>query len=422
MRILILGLNYAPEAIGIAVYTSGLARALKAKGHDVRVVAAPPYYPDWKVRDDFRGGWRRAVEDGIDLTRCPLYVPAEPSGLKRLLHHASFAISALFPMVGAAMRFKPDIVFTVAPSLIAAPVAWLAAKIARVPCWLHIQDFEAEAAIATGLIDAKSFVGKFARRIEGAIYRRFDQLSSISPEMCAKFADYNIPPARVVEFRNWATLENVRPLTGPSPYRSEWAIKTPHVALYSGNIANKQGIEIILDAAERLKHRADLTFVICGMGPNRSALEGRARGLHNIRFADLQPVERLGDLLGLATVHLLPQRADAADLMLPSKLTNMLASGRPVVTTAPPASGLAREVNGAGIVVPPGDAAEFARAIEVLLDNKEEWRRLAGSARERAVTVWNQKSIVSEFIEHALELSQVARLRRFKKKEVKSSL
>src|SRR3546814_10977620 len=99
--------------------------------------------------------------------------------------------------------------------------------------------------------------------------------------------------------------------------------------------------------------RNDITFVLCGSGPTRPELEARAAGLTNIQFHALQPQEEFQELLGLATVHLLPQRAGAADLVLPSKLANMLASGRPVVAGAAPGSDLAISVDGCGIAVEP---------------------------------------------------------------------
>ena len=81
LKILILGLNYAPEIVGIAIYTTGLTEELIRRGHDVRVVAGKPYYPTWKVPDRFRGGWqRRTRENGVDLTRVAHYVPANPTG------------------------------------------------------------------------------------------------------------------------------------------------------------------------------------------------------------------------------------------------------------------------------------------------------------------------------------------------------
>ena len=396
MRVLIVGLNYAPEPIGIAVYTAGLAEQLAQSGHEVRVVAGKPYYPQWRVAEGYRGGWRNTTENAVSVTRCPIYVPADPSGRNRLIHHASFALSALVPAGVAAFAFRPDIVLTVAPSLVSAPVAWLAARLGRARSWLHIQDFEVEAAFATGLIDSTSRIARIASAFERRVIRLFDRVSSISPEMCARLETMGVPAANVVEFRNWAGIIPVAEAGPPSPYRLEWDIRTPHVALYSGNIANKQGIEIVLEAAALLRTRRDLTFVICGEGPNLARLRDAATGLPNLQFRPLQPVERLPELLQLATVHLLPQKADAADLVLPSKLTNMLASGRPVVATAVSGTGLAREIEGCGIATTPDDAQAFAAAIERLVDDPALWAACAEQASERAQTRWEKTRTIAE--------------------------
>lgn len=398
MRILFQGINYAPESIGIGPYSRGLCEWLVAAGHSVRAVVAKPYYPSWKLSEDFAGGGKRySVENGVEIVRCPLYVPEKPSGAKRILHHLSFAASAFGPMRKAARDFRPDVVITVAPSLIAAPVALLTARTAGAVSWLHIQDFEVEAAFATGLIDGSSLPARAARRFERGTIAGFDWVSSISPEMCHKLTEMGVAEDRIVEFRNWAEIDRIRPLDHPSAYREEWGIKTPHVALYSGNIANKQGIEIVLEAAELLRGRDNLTFVVCGQGPNRTALEKKGRGLGNIQFHDLQPAERLGELLGVASVHLLPQMADAADLVLPSKLTNMLASGRPVVATAAPGTGLEREVQGCGLVMPPEQAGPFAAAIEQLLDDTSLHTRCSVNARAQAEQVWDRGRILERF-------------------------
>lgn len=397
MRILIVGLNYAPEPIGIAIYTAGLADHLAQSGHEVRVVAGQPYYPQWRVLDGYRGGWRTRIDPtGVTITRCPIYVPRVPSGARRLIHHASFALSAFFPSLAAARGFRPDIVLTIAPSLASAPIAWLAARLARARSWLHVQDFEVEAAFATGLMDPSSRLARFASGFERRILGLFDRVSSISPEMCAKLAVMGIPKERIVEFRNWAGIPPAANGAVQSRYRVEWDIRTPHVALYSGNIANKQGIETVLEAARLLRRRDDLTFVICGEGPNLARLREAAGDLSNLQFRPLQPVERLAELLQLASVHLLPQKPDAADLVLPSKLTNMLASGRPVVATAMPGTGLAREVEGCGIATPPEDASAFAAAIERLIDNRPLWETCATQARDRAETRWEKKRTIAD--------------------------
>jgi len=399
MRILFLGINYWPEQIGIGLYSGDMCTSWAAMGHEVQAIVAAPYYPAWKVFDGYAGkGWTRGVEDGVDLTRCPIYVPAEPTGLKRIVHHVSFFASSMVPMLKAAIGGKPDIVFTSAPSLIASPVAWLAARLSGAKCWLHIQDFEVEAALATGLVK-QGAAGKLGAWFERTVFARFDRVSSISPQMCRKLEEKGVPPGKVYELRNWADIERVRPLAGPSPYRDEWNIATPHVALYSGNIANKQGIDVVVEAARLLRRRKDLTFVVCGEGPNRANLQAAAADLDNIRFHDLQPRERLNDLLGMASVHLIPQLAGAADLLLPSKLTNMLASGRPVIATAEPGTGLASEVEGAGLVCEPGNAQALAAAIETLLDDEPLRARLGEAARARALERWSKAQILGRLEE-----------------------
>jgi colanic acid biosynthesis glycosyl transferase WcaI len=396
VKLLILGLNYAPERVGIAVYTAGMAQALAAMGHEVQVIAGRPYYPAWEIMEGHSPyTYAREVENGVGITRVPHFIPKTPSGGKRLLHHASFAAASFFPLLERALRFKPDIVMTIAPSLIAAPLARMAAGLCGARSWLHIQDFEVEAAFATGLLEDTGNIARLARWFEARVLKSFDTVSSISPRMCRRLAEKGVALPAIYEFRNWADIGTVFPLAGPSPYRAEWDIQTPHVALYSGNIANKQGIEIILDAARLLAHRTDLTFIVCGDGPNRRNLEMEAAGLPSLRFHDLQPKDRLNDLMGLASIHLLPQLAGAADLVLPSKLTNMLASGRPVVATAERGTGLFDEVEGCGALTPPGDATAFASAIERLIDDPPMHARLSVAARERAKQRWSGEVILA---------------------------
>lgn len=412
MKVLILGLNYAPEKVGIAVYTTGMAEALAAQGHDVRVVAGQPYYPAWHIMPG-HNAWSIASEtrNDVSILRVPHYIPSHPTGAKRLIHHFTFGLTSLFPALWNGLAWRPDIVISVAPSLLSSPVARLAAWVAGAASWLHVQDFEVEAAFATKLLNGQGRLGKLARWFERTILRGFDTVSAISPEMCRKLVAKGVPGNRVVEFRNWSDVDAIRPME-TSPYRAKWGISTEHVALYSGNIASKQGIEIIVDAARRLRSREDVTFVICGEGPNRKKLEALASGLGNVQFHNLQPAEKLNDLMGLATLHLLPQIAGAADLVLPSKLTNMLASGRPVVATAAPGTGLAREIEGCGTAVLPGDSQGLADAVADLLDDPSKRGKFALAARQRAEEVWAKSAVLARFI-RGFDTAARARLSNF---------
>lgn len=415
MKILVCGLNYAPEPIGIAVYTSGMAEALVAMGHEVRVIAGQPYYPQWRTMAGFSPfSFSRRHEGGVDVLRVPHLVPRRPTGRRRLLQHLSFATCAVLPALWQALRWRPDVVIGVAPSLVAAPVALAAARVAGAVSWLHVQDFEVDAAFATGLLEDSGPVARLARWFEASVMRCFDMVSAISPQMCRKLIEKDVPAERIAEFRNWSDMANVEREESARNYRELWSIRAPHVVLYSGNLAQKQGLDLVVEAARMLQGRDDIRFVICGEGPNRKALETLATGLSNIEFHDLQPKEHLADLLDLATLHVVPQIAGAADLMLPSKLCNMLASGKPIVATAAPGTGLQLEVEGCGLVTPPGDVAAMARAIETLVDQPELRKTFGEAARVRCEQRWQKNPVLLRFCRHleaAVALKTVSRAR-----------
>ena len=258
--ILIVGLNYAPEPVGIGPYTTGLAEALAKRGHRVEVVAGKPYYPQWRRDPAFAGsGWQPASEAGVRITRCPHYTPRDPGGLRRILHLASFAAAALVPALRAR---RPAVVVAIAPALLSVASAWLAARRHGARLWIHVQDFEVEAALATGLM-ARGPLARLARATEGWLLRRGERVSAISPQMCAKLIDKGVAPARVLELRNWADPRFAPDPAGAAALRRDWGLEGRTVALYSGNIARKQGIEILVEAARALCGRRDIVFVIC---------------------------------------------------------------------------------------------------------------------------------------------------------------
>jgi colanic acid biosynthesis glycosyl transferase WcaI len=169
------------------------------------------------------------------------------------------------------------------------------------------------------------------------------------------------------------------------------------VALYSGNMGAKQGLEVLADIARLLKDKPTIQLVYCGAGVGRDALVQACAGLPNVRFLDLQPLERLSDLLGLADIHLLPQRADAADLVMPSKLTGMLSSGRPVIAGARPETELGQVVAQCGQVVTPDSAQSFSTAIESLADQPELRAQLGRRARAWAEEHMTRDGILRQF-------------------------
>jgi colanic acid biosynthesis glycosyl transferase WcaI len=174
MRVLVYGMNYFPEPVGIGKYTAEMAEWLAGRGHEVRVVAAPPYYPAWKVAEGYRGRrYGRESIRGVEIFRCPLLIPKNPEGAVRLLHFLSFAVSS-FPVMLAQAFWRPDAVFAVAPTLFCAPCALAAARLAGARAWLHVQDFEVEAFFRAGVHEGAACqeVGRGGRGMADAPVRR----------------------------------------------------------------------------------------------------------------------------------------------------------------------------------------------------------------------------------------------------------
>ena len=172
-------------------------------------------------------------------------------------------------------------------------------------------------------------------------------------------------------------------------------------------MSNKQGLELIVEAAAATRNsHPSLQYVLCGNGPVKPTLSQMASGLDNVHFLDLQPQERVSELLNTADIHLLPQKVQISDLVLPSKLAGMLASGRPVVAMAVPGTGIASETEGAGLVIPPGDAQALASAIVALAGDAALRARLGAVARARAEQKWDRVSIMRSLEREFLALPQ----------------
>lgn len=418
MRILIYGINFSPELTGIGKYTGEMAEWLAAQGHEVRVVTAPPYYPQWKVAEGYSSSWWRSESIIFPLTqalspeergslivcRCPLWVPAKPSGLKRILHLASFALSS-FPIMLRQTFWKPDVVWVVEPALFCAPGAWLTARLSGAKAWLHVQDFEVDAAFDLGIVKA-GWLKRLVLGVEGWLLRRFDRVSTISTGMLAKLIAKGMPAEKSVLFPNWVDVDRIKPdPQAGAALRAELGLPIyAKVALYAGNMGEKQGLEYVIEAARLLAAEFDLVFVLCGDGAARLRLQTSVQALPNVRWLPLQPVEKLNALLNMADVHLLPQKKDAADLVMPSKLTGIFASGKPVIAMAESNTTVFEAVRGRGVIVPPEDAQALADAIVGLMGDKDRCAAMGAAGRQFAVESLGRKAILREFEKQLLEL------------------
>jgi len=396
MRVLLVGINYAPDLIGVAKYNAELCESLVADGHEVRVITAPPYYPAWRIPPAFKSSYFRSRDiHGVRVTRTPIYVPGHPSGVRRLVHHASFALTSAAPVFFEALSWRPDVMIAVAPSLMSAALVSFVARRVGARSWLHVQDFEVDAAFDLGLLRNPS-LRKWMLRVEAAILRSFDNVSTISQAMVERLRIKGLRPDKTAEVRNWIDTTAICPGSRMTKYRQALKLgEDDIIALYSGTMSNKQGLELVIEAAIGLeKSHPHIHFILAGEGPHKMRLEQLAAGHRNVHFLGLQPNDSFNQLMATADFHLIPQKAEAADLVLPSKLGAIFASARPVIAMAEEGTGLAAEVTNAGLVIPPGDSSALELAICQLSEAPALRAHYGEEGRKRALDRWDRRTIV----------------------------
>src|SRR4051812_7626985 len=199
MRVIVWGINYAPEFAGIAPHNVALCEFLDAEGHDVEMVTTFAYYPTWRKRDEDRGRlYRTDRVNGVPVHRCWHFVPERVSALKRILHEGSFIATST---LRALTLTRPDVLVAVSPPLLLGVAAWLVGKLKRAPFVFHVQDMQPDAAVGLGMLKASWFT-RALYGLEAFAYRHAARVSGITQGMLRIFAAKGVPESKLVYFPN----------------------------------------------------------------------------------------------------------------------------------------------------------------------------------------------------------------------------
>ena len=413
MKILIFGLNYFPEPTGTGKYTGEMAAWLAGQGHQVEVIASLPHYPAWEIDQQYAGkGFVVERVDDVLVKRAPLYVPNvhNITSTNRIKMELSFNLNTLkywIPIIFRKEKF--DIVIAVSPPMQVGLLPYIYSVLRKVPWVFHIQDLQVDAAVRLNMLKSSKFT-KVLFKIENYLLRKATVVSSITEAMLKRIESKNIQPDKMWLFPNWSDINFIKPLDKNNNfYRRQLGISDDIVVfMYSGNIGEKQGLDLLLDAASRVSSYKNIQFIISGEGAAKDRLvkDAKQRGLDNVNFLPIQPVEKLAQLLAAGDVHFVIQKAEAADLVMPSKLTNILAAGRPVIATAEKGTGLYEVITkyDLGAVGEPNHVEKLVENI-VELSNSPERRKIIGDkSREYAVNNINKDNVLKDFEEKLLKL------------------
>ena len=283
-----------------------------------------------------------------------------------------------------------------------APAALAAARLVGAKCWLHVQDIELGAVAHLGMIKRPRLTSAI-RQAYRRIVRAFDRVSTISGPMQRELASLTGADIDIGIFRNWVDTDRLRPLDGPNQVRQELGLDDDRIlALYSGNLGYKQGVDSLLTVARLVAADPRIHILICGEGALRPRLEAESAELSNVTLLPLQPEERLPQLLSAPDIHLLPQRAGTTGFAMPSKLGGMLASGRAVVMQADPGCDSHDLFADAICIAPPGDAAQLASLVMALATSAAMRRELGRRARRKALDLLSRDTVLGGTLEAGL--------------------
>ncbi len=293
------------------------------------------------------------------------------------------------------------------PPLTLGSAGWLAARARRVPFVFNIQDVFPDVAVELGLITNRTVI-QVASWLERETYRRADAVTVLSEDLRAnvvsKLGGPGAAAGRVRVIPNFVDVERIRPADKENSYRAQFGLQGKTVVMYAGNVGFSQSLDLVLSAATALAHEPDVVFVINGGGSARPDLERRAAGMANVRFVDMQPRDRLPELLAAADLHVVPLRKGLARASVPSKMYSILAAGRPIVASVDPGTEVANVVEhaGAGLTVPPDDPEAFTKAVARLVADPEECARM-GAAGRAFVEQWASPSAIAARYEELFE-------------------
>ncbi|MGY1736608.1 glycosyltransferase family 4 protein [Geodermatophilus sp. SYSU D00684] len=365
LRVLVAGLNYAPETTGIAPYTTGLARHL-AQEHDVTVVTGHPHYPEWRLHPGYRTPRPPEQDRGVRVVRVRHPVPRDPGGAARVLMEAVYSTRVARHL----LRERPDVVVAVSPALLVLVPAVLLRLVAGYRLGAVVQDLYGAALSETGLGGGR--LARLTARLEAALLRRADGVVVIHEVFARRLRDAGVPGDRITVVPNWVHV-SMPPHDEPADddrvatRRSLGWADDEVIALHAGNMGAKQGLEGLIDVARAAEtRRSRVRIVLLGEGSRRAVLQEHARGISRVSFLDPLPDGEFESALRAADCLLLHEKPGVVEMSVPSKLTTYFASGRPVVAATDPRSGAAAlmRASGAGPVVRAGEPEEVLAAIE----------------------------------------------------------
>ena len=406
-KITIIGINYFPEDTAIGLYTSQLAGFLHKNDIEVTVVTGFPYYPSWRINKEYASKTTFFEDNinGIKVFRYKQYVPKKPTFIKRIFHLVDFSIGSFFNLLKVK---KTDVVLCIVPFIGSVLLGKLLSKMRGAKLWIHIQDFEFDAVTDSNLIDEKSeknFIFRILFYLESKLFNSADLLSTISTSMVKKLTGKTKIAAEKKLLPNWVDPNFIL----PKEHKKHSYLKSEKFKiLYSGNIGEKQDWDFFIKFAKELEKEKDVQIIVVGNGSKRYWLEEKLLDLENIWFYNPVAYSELSDLLCSADLHILFQKVNVIDTVMPSKILAMMASEKPSLITGSFKSEVAKVLNesNGGKFFETNNTQDVLQYVYELKSDKTLINKYGMNARKYIVEEFSKDKILNQFLKTFRKLSK----------------
>jgi len=400
VRLLVLIIQFPPDVNAAGRLMAQLCQGLQARGHRVSVITSFPHYDRFRIWDEFRGklfARERGSEAGPDVVRLYVYASGnKTSMLHRLLSYLSF--SALATVAGLLLRQPHDLIVCSNGSFFSGIAASIIAAVRRIPYIYNVQDLYPDTPVQAGQLRNRAAIA-ILERLEQLMYRRAAHVTVICSGFRDRLVAKGLPPSKVSMIPNFVDTDFIRPGPKDNAFSRHHGLADTFVVMHAGNLGYVYDLETLIEAAALLRSQPAIVFLIVGDGVVRKRLQDRAAGLSNVRFLPFQPHETLPLLRATADVQVALYRAGAARFSMPSKVYEIMASGRPVLASAEPDSDLAALVaeTRCGLCILPGDPRGLAMAIQALYADPPVRQRMGEHGRQAAERTYSRQAVVAQY-------------------------
>lgn len=399
MRIGIICNHFPPDVNSTGQLIAKLAGALARRGHEISVLSTFPHYDTFRIWPDWRGHFAQRDRVGdVDVTRLWVYAPGKKTMTRRLLNYLSFA--ALAGVAGFIERNRPDVILATNGSFFSGVASTVAGRFGRVPFVYNIQDLYPEVPILAGQLTNPLLISGL-RRIERFMYERAAHLTVITPSFRESIVGKGVPECDVSIIPNFVDSDFIRPLPKVNDFSRKHDLDEKLVVTHAGNLGYVYELNTLLEVADRFRSRDDVVFLIVGQGVDKAGLEeeARRRDLPNVLFMPFQPAEDLPWLRASSDVQVALYRPGAARHSMPSKIYEIMASGRPVLASAEPGSDVRNVIEQAdcGLCVAPDSPNELADALGELCGSATLRERMGAAGRTAALSTYTLEPVLDAY-------------------------